>query len=105
MRAMTGVMRNPREHELIGQIAQHLGGRSSQSDFLPRLAQCRVGRPAITGLDAPARKSDLARVLAQVFGANGEQDAGLIGCVDEPDQHRSRTRITRHQSGERSAGT
>ena len=45
----------------------------------------------IARIDAPARKGDLARMGAQVAGAQREEHRGLRFAMDDRHQHRRRT--------------
>ena len=69
------------------QCAEHVHMRRMKSDLLPRLAQRGGGRVTILGFGAPARKTDLAGMVAQVIRALRQQHC-QFAAFDQRHQHR-----------------
>src|ERR1700694_6242211 len=51
-------------HEVVRQVTAYRHEALGATDLLTRFAQCRRDRAALSALDAPARKTDLAGVIA-----------------------------------------
>src|SRR2546430_15222144 len=54
------------DHDVVRQVTDDRHEALRQADLLARFAQCRNQRAAVGALDAPARETDLAGVIAQL---------------------------------------
>ena len=54
-----------------------------------------LGRPGVFRLHPSARQADLAGMVAQMRGTLGQDDAGPIRSVDQPEQHGGRASLAR----------
>src|SRR5204863_5031039 len=54
------------DHDVVRQVTDDRYEALRQADLLARFAQCRSQRAAVGALDAPARETDLAGVIAQL---------------------------------------
>jgi hypothetical protein len=84
-------------HEVVRQVTDYRHEALGETDLLTRFAQCRRDRAAVGALDAPARETDLAGVIAQPGRALREEHRELAP-FDQRHEHRGRHRVLRKEA-------
>ncbi|QTK80860.1 hypothetical protein AT6N2_C3399 [Agrobacterium tumefaciens] len=77
-----------RTGNIIRQTPHGLYERARKPDFLFRLAQRRLLRRAVLGVDTAAREGNLTGMLAQGGGALGEDHPRVLAVIDNGNQNR-----------------